>query len=165
MNRASVWWRCAKPAWLHHKELKFDAEKVLLLHKCWQNSHTNPPDGYFCIFCIFTFSLGIPIMDRDCNEQISLFVLWREKHVQASQNFSRFCLCYFSLFSFFLFSRECLEKFGDDIGTQVWDAVNDCFDVMPLAATVDDRVSWGCAFACTSLAIGWVWAVPLCAQI
>ena len=60
---------------------------------------------------------------------------------------------YFSLFCFFLSSRECLEKFGDDIGTQVWDAVNECFDVMPLAATVDDRVSWGCAFVCTSLAI------------
>ena len=24
---------------------------------------------------------------------------------------------------------------------QVWDAVNECFDVMPIAATVDDRVS------------------------
>ena len=62
-------------------------------------------------------------------------------------------LSFFLLF-FFLSSRECLEKFGDDIGTQVWDAVNECFDVMPLAATVDDRVSWGCAFVCTSLAIG-----------
>ena len=50
-------------------------------------------------------------------------------------------------------SRECLEKFGDDIGAQVWDAVNECFDVMPIAATVDDRVSSGCTFLCTSLAL------------
>lgn len=40
----------------------------------------------------------------------------------------------------FHFKSECLEKFGDEIGIQVWDAVNDCFDVMPIAATVDDRV-------------------------
>ncbi|KAK7088081.1 uncharacterized protein [Littorina saxatilis] len=40
----------------------------------------------------------------------------------------------------FHFKSECLEKFGDDIGLQVWDAVNDCFDVMPIAATVDDKV-------------------------
>ncbi|XP_076452575.1 uncharacterized protein LOC143288159 [Babylonia areolata] len=40
----------------------------------------------------------------------------------------------------FHFKSECLEKFGDDIGMQVWDAVNECFDVMPIAATVDDRV-------------------------
>ncbi|XP_025091130.1 uncharacterized protein LOC112562232 isoform X2 [Pomacea canaliculata] len=40
----------------------------------------------------------------------------------------------------FHFKSECLEKFGEDIGLQVWDAVNDCFDAMPLAATVDDRV-------------------------
>lgn len=35
---------------------------------------------------------------------------------------------------------ECLEKFNDEIGAQVWEAVNECFDVMPIAATVDDRV-------------------------
>ena len=37
--------------------------------------------------------------------------------------------------------RECLNKFGDSIGLQLWEAINDCFDVMPVAATVDDRVS------------------------
>ena len=41
------------------------------------------------------------------------------------------CLCYY---------RECLTKFGDSIGNQLWEAINDCFDVMPVAATVDDRV-------------------------
>ena len=38
--------------------------------------------------------------------------------------------------------RECLEKFGDSIGTQIWDAVNECFDVMSIAATVDDKVNF-----------------------
>jgi len=40
----------------------------------------------------------------------------------------------------FHFKSECLEKFGDSIGTQIWDAVNECFDVMSIAATVDDKV-------------------------
>ena len=34
-----------------------------------------------------------------------------------------------------------MTKFGDSIGNQLWEAINDCFDVMPVAATVDDRVS------------------------
>ncbi|CAL1300740.1 unnamed protein product [Larinioides sclopetarius] len=40
----------------------------------------------------------------------------------------------------FTFYRECLTKFGDRLGTEVWNAVNDCFDVMPLAAVVDGMV-------------------------
>ncbi|BFZ18977.1 hypothetical protein BsWGS_22015 [Bradybaena similaris] len=40
----------------------------------------------------------------------------------------------------FHFKSECLEKFGDTVGMQIWDAVNECFDVMPIAATVDDKV-------------------------
>ncbi|XP_063395930.1 uncharacterized protein LOC134680697 isoform X2 [Mytilus trossulus] len=40
----------------------------------------------------------------------------------------------------FSFKTECIAKFGDSIGLQIWDAVNDCFDCMPIAATVDDRI-------------------------
>ncbi|KAF8768173.1 Serine/threonine-protein phosphatase PP1 like protein [Argiope bruennichi] len=40
----------------------------------------------------------------------------------------------------FTFYRECLSKFGDRLGTEVWNAINDCFDVMPLAAVVDGMV-------------------------
>jgi hypothetical protein len=38
-----------------------------------------------------------------------------------------------------LFS-ECLSKFGDSIGSQLWEAINGCCDVMPIAVTVDDKV-------------------------
>ena len=37
-------------------------------------------------------------------------------------------------------SRECVNKFGDEWGENVWNAVNDCFDAMPMAATVDGKV-------------------------
>ncbi|GFR58629.1 serine/threonine-protein phosphatase [Elysia marginata] len=40
----------------------------------------------------------------------------------------------------FHFKSECLEKFDDSVGMQIWEAVNECFDVMPIAATVDEKV-------------------------
>lgn len=40
----------------------------------------------------------------------------------------------------FHFHRECIEKFGVDLGQQVWDEINAVFDCLPLAAIVS------CAF-------------------
>lgn len=40
----------------------------------------------------------------------------------------------------FHFKKECIEKFGEMVGKQVWNTINDCFDVMPLAAVVDNKV-------------------------
>ncbi|KAK2170289.1 hypothetical protein LSH36_3g04007 [Paralvinella palmiformis] len=40
----------------------------------------------------------------------------------------------------FHFHGECLNKFGDSIGEQIWQAINECFDCMPIAATVDDKI-------------------------
>ena len=37
-------------------------------------------------------------------------------------------------------SRECLGKFGDVLGKEVWEAINSVFDVLPLAAVIDDQV-------------------------
>jgi len=36
--------------------------------------------------------------------------------------------------------RECLTKFGEKLGREVWNAVNEVFDVMPLAAVIDKKV-------------------------
>jgi hypothetical protein len=40
---------------------------------------------------------------------------------------------------FFIY-RECIGKFGDTLGKEVWDAINSVFDVLPLAAVIDDKV-------------------------
>lgn len=36
--------------------------------------------------------------------------------------------------------RECQTKFGETVGTDVWTAINNVFDVLPLAATIDKKV-------------------------
>ena len=62
------------------------------------------------------------------------------------EKFSR-CLVFSSKFSESIFEqlvldifRECLGKFGDTLGKEVWDAINSVFDVLPLAAVIDDKV-------------------------
>lgn len=45
----------------------------------------------------------------------------------------------------FLICSECVNKFGENVGGEIWEAVNKCFDCMPIAATVDDKVLLSCA--------------------
>ncbi|KAJ8042617.1 Serine/threonine-protein phosphatase 2B catalytic subunit [Holothuria leucospilota] len=40
----------------------------------------------------------------------------------------------------FTFKSECETKFGKTVGKQIWHAVNSCFDAMPVAALVDDKI-------------------------
>jgi diadenosine tetraphosphatase ApaH/serine/threonine PP2A family protein phosphatase len=40
----------------------------------------------------------------------------------------------------FQFRDECIEKFGDMVGQQIWESINDCFDAMPVAAVVDEKI-------------------------
>lgn len=42
----------------------------------------------------------------------------------------------------FTFKQECLEKFGSELGLEVWDAVNSAFDAMPIAAVIDKKVNF-----------------------
>jgi len=56
--------------------------------------------------------------------------------------------CFAVVFPFFsclalglILFRECISKFGHDLGKQVWESINQAFDCMPLAATVDDKVT------------------------
>uniref|UniRef100_A0A336LZL2 Serine/threonine-protein phosphatase n=1 Tax=Culicoides sonorensis TaxID=179676 RepID=A0A336LZL2_CULSO len=43
----------------------------------------------------------------------------------------------------FTFYAECTQKFGSKLGDKVWTAINNVFDVMPLAAVIDNKI-----FAC-----------------
>ncbi|KAL9982177.1 hypothetical protein ACROYT_G010988 [Oculina patagonica] len=40
----------------------------------------------------------------------------------------------------FTFHSECIQKFGAELGEEVWGAVNAIFDVLPLAAIVDNKI-------------------------
>jgi len=38
------------------------------------------------------------------------------------------------------FKKECMSKLGQALGLKVWKAINQCFDVMPLSAVIDDKI-------------------------
>ncbi|CAH0700278.1 unnamed protein product [Spodoptera exigua] len=59
----------------------------------------------------------------------------------------------------FTFYNECLAKYGENEGQKVWNAINNVFDVLPLAAVIDDKV-----FCCHG-GIPPPWVCPLISAI
>uniref|UniRef100_A0A2A4J6N0 Serine/threonine-protein phosphatase n=1 Tax=Heliothis virescens TaxID=7102 RepID=A0A2A4J6N0_HELVI len=59
----------------------------------------------------------------------------------------------------FTFYNECIVKYGDLEGTKIWNAINNVFDVLPLAAVIDDKV-----FCCHG-GIPPPWVCPLISAI
>nr|XP_049708096.1 uncharacterized protein LOC110382239 [Helicoverpa armigera] len=59
----------------------------------------------------------------------------------------------------FTFYNECLIKYGDLEGNKIWNAINNVFDVLPLAAVIDDKV-----FCCHG-GIPPPWVCPLISAI
>lgn len=57
------------------------------------------------------------------------------------------CLIFWISTKFRSISRECLMKFGDKLGQEVWEVINTVFDALPLAAVIDEQVKLGICFS------------------
>jgi diadenosine tetraphosphatase ApaH/serine/threonine PP2A family protein phosphatase len=49
------------------------------------------------------------------------------------------------------FSRECISKFEKAESENIWEMINSVFDVLPLAAVIDDQVDLSLHFFFTLL--------------
>lgn len=70
-----------------------------------------------------------------------IFVLVKDKEKKILERLS------FTWYSYFLY-RECIRKFGERLGVNVWNAVNEVFDCMPVAAIVDKKVCFSFTIVC-----------------
>lgn len=50
----------------------------------------------------------------------------------CSSNIVRKLICHYF--------RECINKFREKLAADVWTAINNVFDVMPIAGVIDNRV-------------------------
>ena len=57
-----------------------------------------------------------------------------------------------SIFPLIFPVSECIQKFGEKDGQEVWEATNRAFDAMPIAAVIDKKV-----FACVLVMVRVYW--------
>ena len=106
----------------------------------WFSTNLNEKKDFFSLRSFFIFlqqNFNVP-KNSSYFVEITKFEKFNKFLIFTSSN----AIETFFMLSFiaFIFHRECLTKFGEIVGKEIWDSINSVFDVLPLAAVIDDQV-------------------------